>query len=448
MRPRTRLLLLFVSGLTILPQGGWAADLSLEECLTLARGQAPALQASEAEVSRLDQAVLEARSAQHPSLKLGASYLQYSEAPRTIIPLPGGPNPVVIKTGNANLLGLRTDGQFTLYSSGRNRALIQAAEAARDGQRRGRELAEADMVLRVSQAFYRAEASVRLEAAAREAVTAAESHLGTSRARVRAGMSTRVDSLRATVDLAQRSAAYLRARESTRQARIDLETAIGAPLDPDRFLASPGPPAAFVPDLESEVQRALSSRPELAIYDQSLRATGSQIAAARAGRLPQVNLNATAEYFGPNQKEEYLNLTEAGLKTYKLYAGLAVSMPLLDGGLTRARLGQLEAQRRGLLDRRRDSELAIRREVGRALSDLRVTLAVWPSDRTRVIAAEEALRLAEAGYQGGTSTATDVRDAEAALADARAAETSTLMDYWMARASLDHATGAPAMKEN
>jgi len=62
--------------------------------------------------------------------------------------------------------------------------------------------------------------------------------------------------------------------------------------------------------------------------------------------------------------------------------------------------------------------------------------------------AQEALRLAEAGYRGGTSTASDVRDAEAALADARAEEAGSLMAYWIAQAALDHATGAFARRED
>lgn len=157
-----------------------------------------------------------------------------------------------------------------------------------------------------------------------------------------------------------------------------------------------------------------------------------------------MNLSATAEYNGPNIESDYWDLTDPGLKTYKLFATLGASMPLFDGGLIRARLQQLLAQRTALVERRRDAELGVRREVEQALSDLRVALAVWPSDTTRVGASREALRLAEAGYKGGTGTATDVRDAEAALADARAEEAESLMDYWIARAALDHATGAAA----
>jgi outer membrane protein len=448
MRPHFVPVLARVALLTAFLQTTAASGQTLEECLALARSHAPSLSASEADLARSEAAIREARAALRPSLRLGANYLQNSEAPKTVLPIPGSPKPVVIRTGNVNQLDVRTEAQLPLYSSGRNSALVDAAEAARDGQRLGCAQTEADLVLRVSQAFYRAVTAERLEAAAEEAVTSAQSHLRTSAARVRAGIAPRVDSLRAAVDLAQRTAACLRVREAVRSARVDLETAMGASLDTTRVLVPPGPPVPLVPEIEAEVERAMSDRPELSAYDESLRETASRLSAARAGRLPQVNLTATAEYLGPNIHEDYVDLRSPGLKTYKLYAGLALSMPLLDGGLTSARVGQIEAQRLALEDRRKALELAIRQEVSRALSDLKVALAVGPSDESRVAASREALRLAEAGYKGGTSMATEVRDAEAALADAQADEAQTLMDYWMARAALDHATGAAARKEN
>jgi outer membrane protein TolC len=158
-------------------------------------------------------------------------------------------------------------------------------------------------------------------------------------------------------------------------------------------------------------------------------------------------VNATAEYVAPNRDGDFADWDDPGMKTYKLFAGVKATWPILDGGKTDARAGQLEADRNALLANRDDAMLIVRRDVEGALSDLRVALAVWRSDSDRVTTAQEALRLAQAGYKGGTLPASDVRDAEASLADARAEEAQSSMDYWIARASLDHATGA-ATKES
>jgi outer membrane protein len=420
---------------------------TLEECLALARSHAPLYLAAQADSARAEEVILEARAALLPSVKLSAGYLQNSEAPKSVIPIPGSPAPVVIQTGNASQLDARTEGQWVLYSGGRNTALLQAAQEARNEQGSGCEQVRADLTLRVSQAFYRAVATQKLASAAGEAVASASSHLRISAARVRAGMAPRVDSLRAAVDLASRSSAWLRARENVRSARLDLETAVGAPLDTTRALVLPGGPESSIPEAEAEVRRGLSSRPELTAYDQSLRETSLRLTAARGARLPQVSLSATAQYLGPNLNDDYLDLKDPGLKTYRLYAGVNLSMPLFDGGLANARAGELTAQERALQERRHDLELAVRREVLHSISDLKVAVSVWPSNSSRIAFAREALRLAEAGYKDGTSTDTEVRDAEAALSDAQAEEAQTLMDYWMARAALDHATGA-SRKEN
>jgi outer membrane protein TolC len=61
--------------------------------------------------------------------------------------------------------------------------------------------------------------------------------------------------------------------------------------------------------------------------------------------------------------------------------------------------------------------------------------------------AREALHLAEIAYREGTGPATDVRDAESALATAEADAARALMDYWSAQAELDHATGSTATGE-
>ena len=81
------------------------------------------------------------------------------------------------------------------------------------------------------------------------------------------------------------------------------------------------------------------------------------------------------------------------------------------------------------------------------MTNATAALAVWQVDIGRVATAREALRIATAGYRGGTSTGTDVRDAETSLADSRADQAQSLMDCWTARAALDHALGATAGRE-
>ena len=421
-----------------------ARSQTLEECIALARKNAPAIQISEAEVARAEQAIREARAELAPTLRIAGSGVQRSEAQKTVIPIPvpGTTGPLTIKTGSATSVDVRAEGRLPLDPSGKDRALVRAAEAAHRGELRGREGADADLVLRVSQSFYRAIAAQRLETAALDAVDAAGARSRLSAAQVRAGTAQRLDSLQARVDLLQRESALLRAREAVRVARVELETAIGATLDPSGNLVPPGAPPTRALEAAAAESIAVHARPELFALDDSLRENDLRIRAARAERGLSLGLNGTAQYLGPNRNEDFLNVRDPGLKTYNLYAGVDFSLPILDGGLASAREGELRAVRSMIQARRRRTELEVRRDVEHSLSDLRVALADWESDSSRVSVAKEALRIAEAGYRGGTTTASQVRDAESALADARAQEAQSLMDTWSAEAALTHAMGS------
>lgn len=425
-----------------------AQALSLGQALQMARGSAPSMQVADAALARGEHAVGIARAALVPRLSMGASYIQNSEGPKAVFSIPGVGSQVV-KLGSSNSLTARAEAQYTVSSGGRDRAQVEAAEAGRDGQVHARTRAEADLVLHVSESYYREIASVRLVGATEEALTAARSHFSLASARVRAGVAPRLEQLRAQVGVSEREIALARANEGRRMARVDLETAIGAPLAPMESLDPLPARWGAEPDSAGAWKAALESRPELRQLDEAIREAERRAEAARAGLRPQVGVNAVAEYRGPNQDGNYMNLSDPGLKTYNLSAGLSVSLPLLDGGLTRERVAEAEAATAQQEALRRQAALSIRRELEGAFSLLRVASAVWLADSVRLGAAREGLRLASEAYKGGSGTATDLRDAETSMADAAAEEAQALADYWIARAQVEHAAGINlSTKEN
>ena len=421
-----------------------AGALTLERCLELARAHAPALAEADAQLTRAQGSISEARAAGKPTLKLDASYIQFNEPPQQVFNLPGAPPGLehqVIKLGSSTTIDAKAQARYKLYSGGRDPALVKAAQADESAQRSAREQADADLALRVARAFYDELSATRVIHAEAEALAAAQSHLRVARARVQAGVSPKLDALRADVDASERSVALVRAEEARQIARVELENAIGVALDPTDTLDAPPAPGGVIPDSASALAQALAARPEIAVLDRQIEQAKHQTDAARAGKRPQVSLLGTAEYKGPNLEDQYVNVQDAGLKTYFLSAGVELSMPLFDGGLKNARVAQNEAQRTLLEARRRSLALAVERDLRQAYSNLRIATAEWESNESRLASAREALRLADAAYKGGTGTATDVRDAVTSLADARAEEARALLGDWSARAELAHAMG-------
>jgi outer membrane protein TolC len=417
-----------------------AGAVTLARCLELARSHAPALAQADADVARAHGAIHEAGAARKPTMRFDASYVQNTQPVEQQFSLPGLP-PQTIKIGAANILDLKTEARYTLYSSGLNPARVRAAEAGERARQSARDQADADLTLRVSQAFYRELGALRLIQAANEALTAARSHRRVASARVQAGVSPKLDALRADVDASEREVQLARAQEARAVARTDLETAIGATLDPADTLKAPPLPESTFPDSAAALQQALAARPEIAALDHEIAQAREQAQAAHAEHLPQVSLSGTAEYRAPNKNEAWANFNDPGLKTYNLFAGVELTMPIFDGGVSGARVEQYQAQRGALEARRRAAALDVQLDVAQALSDLRVATVQWQTIESRLASAIEAMRLSEETYKGGTGTATDVLDAVTDLADARVAEAQALLGYWSARAELDHAMG-------
>jgi len=429
-------------GLALAPQAAQAV--SLDRCLELARQHAPVLSQAQAEVARAHGAIREANAARLPTLRFDASYVQNSEIPVQAFDIPGLPpaqQHQVIKLGSALTLDAKATGNYTVFSSGLDPARVHAAEAGERAQMSAREQADADLALRVSQAYYQELGYARLVLAANEALTSATSHLRVSRARVNAGVSPKLDALRAEVDASAREVTLAQVEEQRRLARADLEAAMGVTLAPGDTLDTPGMPTDGAPDSAQALAQALAARPEIATLSHQIEQAHQQAVAAHAARLPQVNLSGTAEYRGPNKNDVFWDVNNPGLKTYNLFAGVAMSLPLFDGGLSSARVAQFEAQETGLEARRQTQMLQVQRELAGAFSDLRVAGVRWRTTESRLRSASEAVRLAEETYKGGTGTATDVLDAVTDLADARAQEAQALMGYWLARAELNHAMG-------
>ncbi len=417
-----------------------AQAISLKDCLEIARSHAPALQAAAAQAVRSAHQVEETRATQRPSLRASAGFQQAGETPRAVFDLPGG---VVqkVELGSAHTVTARAEGQLTLYSSGRDGALERAVQAAHDFDERSRDQSESDLVLRVSRAYYREVSAVRVLGAAGEALTTAREHLRLATVRVDAGSSPRLDQMQARVDVAQKEITLVQGSEGLRMGRVELESALGATLPALDTLEAP-PAPTDTPDSAAALRRALDSRPELAAYRLAVLEASQRAAAARMSARPQFLLGGSAEYRAPNVRGSYLQFHDSGLNTYNLQASLSVSMPLLDGGAHEARAQGFEAARAIAEARLREASLGIRAELERAFSELRVASAVWGRNQLRLDAAREALRLADTSYREGVGLASEVRDAERSLLDARVAEANSLVDYWSARALLEHAMGA------
>jgi NodT family efflux transporter outer membrane factor (OMF) lipoprotein len=270
--------------------------------------------------------------------------------------------------------------------------------------------------------------------------------------RVDAGLSPRLDALRARGELAATEAAAAEAAEASRAAARALQQLAGewpgAPLSTAEPVQAPVRALLQAPAPLPRLQGAapltlpvdlLRLRPDLRAAEQDLRATQAERDVADAARRPSLRLPGVLT----------LGSTGGGAVLGTLAASVAAvaAAPLFDGG-------QRKAERDAAQTRVRAAELVWQSTLLQALSDVEAALTAAESNRRRQAAqgralaqADEAVQHARTLYTAGLAGFGDVLDAQRSALERRQALLRMQGDAARASVSIFEALGlvdAPA----
>ncbi|GLV23854.1 TolC family protein [Sphingobium sp. TomTYG45] len=379
----------------------------------------------------LEQALAAARQTS-PALEAASADLRASSAARTVAGL--RPNPSLQAetenvTGSGPYRGFdsaETTVGFALpiELGGKRSARIGVAQAQGARARVDAAIAEADLTLRVTQAFVAAVAAERRVSVAREQAGIAGEAFRAASVRVRAGRASPIEEQRADVIRINAEAAAARAERDAAVVRDTLARLIGRPVTAGLDLAWFDRIDGYGPGVRANVDGTLA----LAAADAEVTTADAQVRLARSQRMPDVTLSAGA------RRLEATNDTAAVF-------GVSVPLPLFNNGS--AGVAQARAERDRADARRRmvrlDAEQAIasaEAEVANAAADARN--ATGPA----LAAAVEAARIARIGYREGKFSQLDLLDAERTLSETRAAAIDALAAWHDARARLQRLTSA------
>jgi outer membrane protein TolC len=283
----------------------------------------------------------------------------------------------------------------------------------------------------VSQAFYQVQAAQANVDAAQRAVDAAQENVRVTAAQVRVGTSPQFNLLQAQVQLATSQQMLTSARTTLSQAYQTLAQNLVLPLS-TTFGRVATPPLPQVPqDVAALVAQAMQNRPEIAQAVAAERAATAAIDLAAAGLRPNVTVSA-----GPQ-----IQTADIGKFPVNVFAAIAFTIAILDGGLTKAKIEQARTQ----LQAAQVTEQQVRQQVeldvrnaylalGNAAESLRSALAGQA-------AAREALRIANVRFQAGVGTQLDVVTAIQNLATADTNVVQATLNYFVGVAQLDRAVG-------
>ncbi len=390
--------------------------LDLEAALRLAEQSSPSLRQARSRVAEAGFRVDEAFVPAYPNLQLSAGYTHID--PEIQVPL--GPRPVTIAAADNYLVNLAI--QQNLLTFGRLEWGTEAAELSRRAAESDLSAAQANL-REYTEALYRGALSAREGVAvAEEALLAARAQLQDSENLVREGVAAPFDVIRSRSQVLQAEQDLLSACQRRDAANLRLAVHLGLPSEPPLDLAAapsvPPPPEA----LADAVTVALQARPELEALRYSAEAAGARTRFTGSQDNPLLSLNAG-----------YLRRNEVAFtREYQWTAGLQLAVPLYDGGLTAARVGQAEEAAAQVRARLEESERAVRVEVESTWLDLRTAWNQVRVARQKLIELQEARRLANLRYQSGISTNVERLEAEAAWTQARFGLVRSELDYALA----------------
>jgi multidrug efflux system outer membrane protein len=397
-------------------------------------------QASEA-VTAAEAAVTAAGAGRLPQLDLAGEWSANLKKPAFFLPPEFGAGfggATKVEMGRDQALQGAATLSWNLWTAGRLSAAVGAAREVVAASRWQRDAA-ADAVRYQATAAYLdvllADARVAIAADARR--TTAEA-LRIAEAGYEQGTVSEFALLRARVELANREAPLIQARNARRQAELTLARTCGlAPeaavqlTDTLRTVPAPAPTDTLLAAMRRH-------SPELRALERQVAAARQSVALARAGRGPVVQLRG--EYALQAEWDDDL-VPDARERAFSASAGVAVSVPIFDGLQSRAEIRGARAElRTAELELERiaaDRQLAVRR----ARLQLENARAALRGRREGVALAAEAYRLAVVRLENGLATPLERLDAELALTDARVQLAESLHQCNLARAALRLAVG-------
>ncbi len=274
---------------------------------------------------------------------------------------------------------------------------------------------------------------------AQAAVTAGQSRVELAEALVRLaenqqkqGVGTRLDTLRAQVQLQTERQRLIQAQTQRTTALAGLVRLLS--LDPATRLEltdSLSAPALPTGTVEEATREGLAQRPELASLDARDRAADQLRQAAQSLHLPTLVASGT---YGSTTLQH-----ESAATTYQLTLGLRV--PLFTGGLISAQAARAKSEQLRVQESRREVQAQVGFEVQVARAELDAAAHEVEAADLAVTLSTEALTQARHRFEAGVSNNIEVINAQDELARAQDNHINALYRLNQARADLARATG-------
>lgn len=406
--------------------------LTLKQALARALEQNPQIQRSLLAIAQSQAETRMARSALLPTVEgvaMGQRTKTNMDAFMGGPVAPGAPVPDVIGPFNWGYTGVEAKATlFDLSTWDRWHAAKHGETAAQAQARAAREGISA-LVVGQYLLGLRASATVK---ASQSRVELAEALATLAEHQQKEGAGTKLDTLRAQVQLQTERQRLIQAQTQVRTALYGLAKLLdvepGTSLELADELSAPSLPTK---SLEESFQESLKLRPELAALDAREQVALDMESGAKNLRLPSLVASGSFTSTGVQH--------EPWVPVYTVTLGLRV--PLFTGGLVSARIAKAKLEAENVKEERRELKAQVSLEVQVARAEMESAQSEVDVANQAYAFAEEALQQARHRFEAGVSNNIEVINAQDELAKASNNQIGALHRLNQTRADVARATG-------
>jgi outer membrane protein len=319
-----------------------------------------------------------------------------------------------------------------LSDFGRTASLEQSARLRNASQNQNVTNTRAEVLMEVQQAYYRALNADSILGVARATLDLRRVTLRQVSALAQSALRSKVDVSFAQVNESQAQLDLFRAENDATAGHARLSAAMGYDRDQAFSLSDEPLPAPLDANVDALIEQARRERPDLAALQLNKEALDRYADAERRLRNPTLSAAAVAGV-APVRDERLAESYSA--------AGVNLNIPILNGGLFKARREEAEARAAAAAKDVQDLSVQIARDVRIAWLDANDAFRRMDVTARMVVQANEALRLAQARYDNALGSIVELNQAQVNQTSAEIAAASAKYEYLSRRAALSYAMG-------
>jgi len=255
---------------------------------------------------------------------------------------------------------------------------------------------------------------------------------------VDAGLAKKIDLDRIVVAVNNLEAARQQMVNSLQLSENALKFAIGMEIGRQLVL----PAESFEVDAAIlDDQPDLSNRTELKLLNVQSDLLSLNKKAITAAYYPTLSFSGNLGYLGMGPYMPVFNSSSKVNWSGFSALGLNLSIPIFNGGTTRAKINQAEIDIKKLKSEIEDTRLGLALASDNARAQIKNSLLTVDTNKRNISLAKDVLDNTQNNYKNGLATLTDLLDAEKAYAEAQNNLTISLLNYKVAEIQLIKANG-------